>query len=99
MKLEYEVIKQFAIHAIELLMLFSILIELGILFIKIIRKDKGKPLLIILMLMTISIRDFMLMAEGIKEMNTYVLTLEVIVIFVSFILLNMRHHFLEIKEE
>ena len=85
--------RDFVLHLIENIILLSILAELLILLYKIIHKDDGKPLMVLIMLSTLAIRDYMLMIEGVKEYNQDLLIIDLVVIFLVFIFVNIRKYF------
>jgi len=97
-KVLFEVYKLYTLHTIEALMLLTIIIELLYLLVKVITKDEGKPMLVMIMLSTISIREIMLMVENIKPINLDILLVEVFSIFLTFILINTKSYLLKEKD-
>jgi hypothetical protein len=91
--MEFSTVKDGLIHIIELIMLISIIIELLILIKKIIYNDPGKPLMVLILLSTISIRDIMLTIEEIRKINYNVFVTEVVVIFLVFIVVKAKTFF------
>jgi len=97
-----EEIKNILIHLIELIVLFTLLLELLIFIRKIFQDEKGsRSLMLLLLLATVCVRDIMLTLEVKPEslIDKTMFSLESIIIFLVFIIINVKEFYEKKRED
>lgn len=90
-------ISNFLRHSIELLILITIVIEVILLSVKVLKNEKGsRSLLLLLLVSTVFARDILLTLEVHvdKDVNTDVLIIEVVTIFITFAVISFKDKYL-----
>lgn len=92
-----EEIRSFLVHLVEIIVLVTLVIELLMFIKKVFSNEKGsRSLLLLLLLATGCVRDIMLTLEvSSKEMNYNVFLTEVVIVFLVFIVINLKEYYYE----
>lgn len=93
-KLFLEEVKEVLIEGIEIIVLITLLIELLMFISKVFKNEKGgRSLMLLLLLGTVCVRDIMVTLELRDTKDINFLIVEGIIIFLVFIVIQIKEHF------